>query len=292
MSEIRKSLRNRAFNRGANGSVVEGSIDLGWALFQTVSSPAGSFSTCFDEHAIVLSEMPGIGPVCFNGVSVALPSTTSQTLSVFRPNDRIAGVFAGDTVYDILLIRPDYVEKTLIEQSNCLDLKLPPTLRLDPSPLFLCIWQKFKESTEESKGHGSSVSEACLQILLMLLVEPQMKKLRSPALNGRADAINRAVGYVDMNLGKAMTVNKLADVAGLSTFHFSRVFKRSMGVSVHQFVLDRRLLHARHMLQSSGESIAHIALECGFGSQSHFTTAFRRRFAVTPRAFRESIQIT
>ncbi len=71
----------------------------------------------------------------------------------------------------------------------------------------------------------------------------------------------------------------LADEAGLSTFHFAKMFKASFGVPPHRYVTERRIARAKALLAEGRTSLAGIALACGFASQSHFT----RRFAQCDR---------
>jgi AraC family transcriptional regulator len=72
----------------------------------------------------------------------------------------------------------------------------------------------------------------------------------------------------------------------VSPGHFARGFKRTMGRSVHQYLLGRRTEWAAALLGSTEQSIAEVALVTGFCSQSHLTTAFQRLYGATPAAYR------
>jgi AraC family transcriptional regulator len=78
----------------------------------------------------------------------------------------------------------------------------------------------------------------------------------------------------------------LAAEAGMSPAHLSRGFKRAMGRSVHQYLLGRRVEWAAALLGGTEHSIVEIALETGFSSQAHLTTAFQHKFRTTPAAYR------
>ncbi len=80
-------------------------------------------------------------------------------------------------------------------------------------------------------------------------------------------------------------VGTLARLAPLSLFHFIRSFKDSTGVSPHQFVLQRRIEHAKALL-AEGRHASEVALDVGFASPSSFAAAFRRVTRTTPSAFR------
>lgn len=103
------------------------------------------------------------------------------------------------------------------------------------------------------------------------------------ALGGLAPAIRRRlVEFIDARLDTALTIDELAEEAGLSPFHFARAFKRSMGEPPHRFVQRRRVERAKDLIRDGRMSLAEVALACGFSSQSHFTARFREFTGVTP----------
>jgi AraC family transcriptional regulator len=93
--------------------------------------------------------------------------------------------------------------------------------------------------------------------------------------------------YIQVHLDQPIKLSDLAELAGISQFHFGRLFKQSMGRSPHQYVLQQRVERAKQLLKNSSSSIAEIALQCGFNSQSHFGVAFRSEVGVTPSCYRK-----
>lgn len=100
--------------------------------------------------------------------------------------------------------------------------------------------------------------------------------------------MNRVVEYVEANLHRQITLTELAEVASLSVFHFSRKFKNRFGISPLQYLANRRVDAAQRMLRETNEPVSHIAIACGFASQSHFTTVFKKVTGTTPAAFRKA----
>jgi len=84
---------------------------------------------------------------------------------------------------------------------------------------------------------------------------------------------------------EALTLDELANVAGLSRYHFLRAFNRSFGMTPHAWQIDQRIQRARGLLDQ-GMSIAEVALQLGFADQSHFQRAFKQRVAATPGEYR------
>jgi AraC family transcriptional regulator len=101
--------------------------------------------------------------------------------------------------------------------------------------------------------------------------------------------LRRVLDLIGARLGEDLTLVELAGESGLSLFHFVRSFKERVGLSPHQYILRKRIEQARKLLRDSDLSLADVAGRCGFGSQSSFTTAFRRIQRITPRAFRRAV---
>jgi AraC family transcriptional regulator len=100
----------------------------------------------------------------------------------------------------------------------------------------------------------------------------------------------RAVDYMHSHLGQDLSLESIAEATGLSTFHFSRLFKRSAGLSPHQYLIRLRLERARELLLRSRGSMAEIAVQSGFCDQSHFAMHFKRIYGVTPKAFARKLR--
>lgn len=96
----------------------------------------------------------------------------------------------------------------------------------------------------------------------------------------------RVLAFVEHRLAKPIRLDELADAAGVSRFHFLRLFKNTLGVTPHQFVLDQRIAMARRLLDQTELPLAEVAAATGFSSQSHLCTAMRRRLGLTPGQWR------
>ncbi|WP_306770182.1 AraC family transcriptional regulator [Mycobacterium sp. KBS0706] len=109
---------------------------------------------------------------------------------------------------------------------------------------------------------------------------------RSRGLDARR--LQRVTEYIDANLQKEITVDALASAASLSRFHFSRMFKVTTGQSPSRFIGQRRLDLAKSRLVQ-GASIAQVAFDCGFSSESNFIRSFRRATGLTPGQHRDRV---
>jgi len=105
-----------------------------------------------------------------------------------------------------------------------------------------------------------------------------------PSLDERMRA--RVAEFVREDPSAPITLAEMARVAGMSPSSFIRSFKRSTGLTPHRFVVEQRVLAARHLLATSNLPIAEVALAVGFSSQSHFGGAFRTVTGESPARYR------
>lgn len=125
---------------------------------------------------------------------------------------------------------------------------------------------------------------AQLYTLLMLLLE----SARTRAVDEKElAAMVEVEQYILRHLYEKLTIESLAERAGYSASHFTRLFRRAANQSPYQFILDARIDRAKHMLATSGLSIQEIADQCGFPNVSNFSCTFRKICGLTPSEFRK-----
>ena len=100
--------------------------------------------------------------------------------------------------------------------------------------------------------------------------------------------IQKALAYIEAHFRSRLTRSQMAAAAQLSDFHFSRLFRRLVGLGPQAYLRDCRLRYAAKLLAACGSecSIAEVAADAGFADQSHFGREFRRAFGQTPNEFR------
>jgi len=110
----------------------------------------------------------------------------------------------------------------------------------------------------------------------------------SGAMAGHPRAVAHALQFIQQNYAHELTLSNIAAAVSLSPFHLTRLFKRTLGISLYQHVLQVRVNSARSLLAAgtSGRSLAEIAAAVGFADQSHLTRHFKRITGITPRQFR------
>jgi AraC family transcriptional regulator len=111
------------------------------------------------------------------------------------------------------------------------------------------------------------------------------RRSAAPSPRDRRRAVEAAL-RMDARSSEPVDLESAAKQAGLSAFHFLRVFANVLGVTPHQYLVRSRLRHAARLLSEGAGPITDVALDVGFGDLSNFVNAFRRAAGVSPRRFR------
>lgn len=150
----------------------------------------------------------------------------------------------------------------------------------------------------EFMGRDLHAARRCLHDVTTLLAPGSQEAGRNPWPGGLPSGglargkVRRALAHIEANLASKMETRELADVVSFSKSHFSRIFKRSLGVSPMTYVLTRRVERAKMMMATTREQLTDIALACGFADQSHLNRSFRRMVGMSPGLWRRTMADT
>lgn len=114
----------------------------------------------------------------------------------------------------------------------------------------------------------------------------------APRFNGGLSGpkLRRVMAFISDNYEHDLSLAELAHVAGISTFHFAREFKRATGTTPHQHLIKYRVERAKSLLAESEIPLVEVGFRSGFGHQSHFTRLFRKLTGTTPQSYRLMFQ--
>lgn len=143
-----------------------------------------------------------------------------------------------------------------------------------------CDWQQ--------NANQLTLSTASTLLLTHLVQHYSNVQWQLPTITGGLApvALRNVLEYIEAHLGEPLLLCDLAAQVSLSEYHFARMFRQSMGVAPHQFVMQRRMARAKALLLSSNQSLTDIALACGFNSASHFSNRFKAAKGITPSQLR------
>ncbi|MBO5339957.1 MAG: helix-turn-helix domain-containing protein [Oscillospiraceae bacterium] len=146
------------------------------------------------------------------------------------------------------------------------------------------LLQALESALEENAFAGELLCRTCfLQLLIHLnraMVRDRTDRNRKASVHD--PKIERVLSYINDHLADDLSVDTLAGQIYTSRYHFMRRFKQLAGCSVHQYIIQKRLLAAADLLRS-GVSAQEACTRCGFQDYSAFHRAFRRQFGIAPR---------
>jgi AraC family transcriptional regulator len=189
-----------------------------------------------------------------------------------------------------LMLNPVYVQETglandwpgggeLIEKAGFED------------PLLQQIGLALYREAQSSAPQGNLYAESLNQMLAMHLLRHYSVSRSQPSLfNGGLPAykLRRVQEFIRANLAETVALEQLANVAGLSAFHFARAFKRATGETPQRYLTQTRIEQAKRLLTNDNMSLVDVGAQVGFKNQSHFTAVFHRFVGATPKHWRNT----
>ena len=143
------------------------------------------------------------------------------------------------------------------------------------------IDEVFRSVCTTPQSSGTATLYAVVQLIQLAL--PRLQTVPSES-DARISAI---LQFIRQHYAEPLSVESIAEQVMMSKFHLCHLFRTHTGMTVMQYLNEQRLHAARSMLSRTTRPVVEIALACGFGSSSHFSTVFRSREGLTPREYRQ-----
>jgi AraC family transcriptional regulator len=134
--------------------------------------------------------------------------------------------------------------------------------------------------------YEEALATALIRHLLDHYAAPPQQPAR-PAGGLPEGRLRRVLDHIAAHLGEEMSLRHLADLVHLSPDHFATLFRQSVGLPPHRYVLEQRIARARQLLAAGDLPLAEIGYALGYTSQAHFITMFRKQTGLTPGAYRK-----
>lgn len=217
---------------------------------------------------------------------------------VFRKPGQLTTGF-GD--YDMYMITLDFshtVDKSqhsfrvsdAPEQPRCeLDIlsEIPTVFTPTHQTELIEIYEKLAQCSYPSAVDEDLQRAYVQELLFLILADAYASKRRSLEERGVGKSyIKRACAYINLNYSSELTVEGIAEYLSINQNYFIKLFRREMGTTPNQYVIDVRLLRAASMLMQTDHTVYQISAACGFNTPSYFIKIFKKRFGKTPNEYR------
>jgi AraC family transcriptional regulator len=188
--------------------------------------------------------------------------------------------------FTILAIAPTLLTQVGQDLVNPDRIELIPHYMTEQDILIQGIFCALRQELESGKIGGYLLIDSLKTTLALHLLRNYCTT--QPRLSSYTDGLSKSqlqqvTEYINEHLHQDIKLIELAAIAQISPYHFLRLFKQAMGITPHQYILQRRIEKAKYLLQESELSIADIAFRVGFCDQSHLTRCFKRLLGITPK---------
>jgi AraC-like DNA-binding protein len=157
---------------------------------------------------------------------------------------------------------------------------------MPPLAPIMVLGELAQAAASGASGVGLDEVGMLLAVRLAAMVGGESQQLRASPRDRRR-AVETAL-WLDANAHEPVDLERAAQRAGLSPYHFPRLFAAVVGVTPHQYLLRSRLRRAARALAEDDRAVSDIALDVGFADLSNFVRTFHRAAGVSPRGFRQA----
>ena len=261
-------------------------------LVEQFQHPPGEGSCHYsDEHTISLSLAPRpVRLLQIQGGKTYTGLYGKGDISVTPANMPFFARWESDDHYLQIRIATRFIQSVAREvlDINSDRLELLPEFRTRDPQIEAISMMLLAELRQESLG-GRLYIESLANILAVhLLRRYAATKPNLPIYEGGLPErqLLQVLEYINEHLNQDIRLANLAALLDMSQFHFSHLFKQSIGTSPYQYLIQQRVERAKQLLKQTDQSIVDIAFLCGFNSHSHLSKQFRQLTGITPRAYR------
>lgn len=148
----------------------------------------------------------------------------------------------------------------------------------------LCKYYGSAVATDEIIVHS-----IVLEIIHKIVNDSKKQELRKGIKGDNCKIIEDVIEHINENLTCDLSLESVASFAGFSPVYFHNCFKAATGKTLHKYVEEQRIKKAANMLVTTRNTLAEIAYDCGFSSQSYFSYAFKREMQLTPKEYAKKV---
>ncbi len=163
---------------------------------------------------------------------------------------------------------------------ECESFKFPTGIFNDNDGSLLNILRQL-QAEHHSEDASSEIMKTALLIQLLIMTE------RSKTEHVEQKKLAPILEYIDKNFQFEINIFELAKKLNYSYEHFRHIFKEHVGISPWNYVIEKRIEMAKHLIKTTDMSLSEIGYGCGFSSSSHFSMTFRSKTGYTPTEYKK-----
>ena len=244
------------------------------------------------EHVVLLSLTDGCRGELITGSGIGMSGTqTKGGVCVLPSGLDHQAVLEGHSEHLALYLDPSLITKAASDAQLAGSFELAERYaRRDP--VISTVGHALLAELETEGLSGRLYAESLGNVLAVhLLRHYAVPSSRRVTFTGGLSAakLRQVTEFIGDNYEREIKLAELAQVAGMSSFHFAREFKRSTGTTPHQYLIKFRIEHAKALLAKRDLPLIEVGLRSGFSHQSHFTRLFRRVTGTTPHLYRAQL---
>jgi AraC family transcriptional regulator len=269
------------------GRPVNDSVFSPWNDLIIEKHSIGAIEIPEHEHSSLCLHMQTSGPVQMEWWSegkYGKESPSRGSLIFLTPGTRDRVRWNGSSRRVVLSIDESYIFRAAQELGRKNHLGFKNRWIFEDRQLLLLLSEMQRE-TETGWEMGSLYGDHLGMSLSMALIQKYGRDVSiAPLVKGGISKVRlgRVLEYVAANSHLDLRLDDLAQVAEMSQFHFARLFRLSMGVTPHRYLMDQRLQKAKALLRLNTRTVTEVATEIGFANAGHFARAFKRHLGVSP----------
>ena len=159
----------------------------------------------------------------------------------------------------------------------------------------VAVFEQLSRLSDNDTLLVSKLNSAALQLMLILAenvsrTAPQSTENSQSPTKARHGSLQTVIEYINSHVSEEISIDKISESCFISKYHLCRIFKKRMGLTVMEYILETRLTMAKELLHHGEIGVTEIALTCGFCSASYFSRVFKAHYGITPSQYTKTVK--
>jgi AraC family transcriptional regulator len=275
--------------------IKQHSLELPWDSFYLLDMdfpPTVIPEVSWDAAVITCYTEPKVSNIEISAAGEAISrKITPGKIGLWKPHFPVGLIWYEPIRVQKCILSMQLLEKIAIETTSLTQVKLTNCWWDKEDILVVQIIKALINEMSDGCPHGRFYGDSLITAMCCHLLRNYTENNQTIPLPRGGLSISRlksALEYINDQLSSNISLPDIAAELDISQYHFCRLFKQSMGVSPHQYIIQKRIEYAQELLKKSSSKIVDISIEVGFANQGHFSYHFRKVTGMTPKQYRDS----